>query len=97
MRVAFFLPNNPYKDGLDKGLDYNKLEVCNPGMGGTEYEILAVAYWLSKSYIGRHKIHLYAQSIENLPEVIKSNAEKVRDFEHAIKIASKNNIDCFVA
>lgn len=88
MKIAFYLPNkNCHADctQIDKG---------NPGIGGTEYEIIALSYFLSINPKNRHKILVLAENIQNLPKEI--NTKYVSNCKEAYNIAVQNNVNIII-
>jgi glycosyltransferase involved in cell wall biosynthesis len=84
-KAAFFL-----KNGLLNGVDCSNLTQGNPGIGGSEYIILSVAYYLS---IGNYGIDitLFVQQSKSLPKGI--NIVVVKDLNEAILECDKLKID----
>lgn len=88
MKVAFYLPNkncHVYCIHVDEG---------NPGMGGTEYMIIALAYYLSINQ-KLHSVVLLAQKAEGLPQ--ECNVCQVDNIEGAIVKCQQNEIECLIA
>lgn len=67
MNIAFYLANASFAN-----VDCKHIECGNPGIGGTEYMIQAVAYFLNKLFGHHHKIILGAQCTDNTPEGVKA-------------------------
>lgn len=67
MNIAFYLANASFAT-----VDCKHIECGNPGIGGTEYMIQAVAYFLNKLFGHHHKIILGAQCTDNTPEGVKA-------------------------
>ncbi len=87
MNVAFYLPNNGCS------VDCRDVTMGNPGIGGTEYMIIAVAYYLSKSKFNG-SIYLLAQDIRFLPQ--ECYCIEVQGVNDAIDVCLQNKIDCLV-
>lgn len=88
MKVCFYFDNKRRAD-----IDYSKPEEGNPGIGGTEYMIWTVSYYLSKNY-KEIDVYLLAPFIENLPQ--ETINIKCEDVYSAIKISSDIKADVLV-
>lgn len=88
MKIAFFLDNEKHR-----GIDYSRPMEGNPGIGGTQYMIWTVSYYLSQFYDDLN-IYLMAPITENLPE--NMNCIKAMDEIEALNECKKLNIDIFV-
>ncbi len=88
MKVAFYLENRAFRD-----LDCQNILYCNPGIGGTQYMILVIAYMLSlrKNNI---EISLYTETDglfpADLPYVVTG------DFLNTTIKTTQDNIDFLV-
>lgn len=88
MRVCFYL-NNKY----NVGIDYSIPEKGNPGIGGTQYMVWTISYYLNKLYKDIEVIVL-ANRIESLPKSIK--CYECSDLKDSIRIAKQLNSDIFI-
>lgn len=87
MNIALYLPNK------ECCIDCSHIEQGNPGIGGTEYMIIALAYYLSTQY-KKHAIILLAQKTEGLPA--ECHSKQVTNALNAINICMQENISCLV-
>lgn len=88
VRVGFHLHN----DGQET-VDCSRIIYGNPGIGGAEYAIIAIAYMLSvdKNDI---EVRLYAHKQGIFPSGLEYNV--CNNVENAVTIASQDNLDYFV-
>lgn len=70
----------------------NVIENGNPGIGGSEYQLLQLFYYLNKD--GEYNCKLYV--IENGGTIADDNAVCLKSDEDAIKKAAEDKIDIFV-
>jgi glycosyltransferase involved in cell wall biosynthesis len=89
IRVAFYLDNSS-----NAHADLSTPEFGNPGIGGTEYLIVATAYYLFKFHSKKIEIILYATNTKLLPPDL--NKIKTKDLNQAINKASRQFIDIFI-
>lgn len=87
MKIAFYLPNKFC------AVDCTDINSGNPGIGGTEYMIIALSYYLTIRENG-HKIFLFAQNDTLLPE--KCNVKKVIDVRDALVKIKEEKFDCLI-
>lgn len=87
VRVGFHLHN----DGQET-VDCSRIIYGNPGIGGAEYAIIAIAYMLSvdKNDI---EVRLYAHKQGIFPSGLEYNV--CNNVENAVTIASQDNLDYF--
>ncbi|MDK0627472.1 glycosyltransferase family 4 protein [Clostridium perfringens] len=88
MKVAFYLENEKIKD-----VDMTNPDNGNPGIGGTQYMIWIISFYLNKFYSDLEVV-LLANDINNLPKDIKSI--KVNDITEAAILSKKMNLDIFI-
>lgn len=88
MKIAFYLPNKNYQ------ADCTQIDKGNPGIGGTEYEIIAISYFLSIDSKNRHEILVLAENINTLPKEI--SLLYVSNYEEAYNTAVQNNVDLLI-
>lgn len=88
MKVAIYLPN-AFCD-----IDCTNIKAGNPGIGGTEYMIITLSYYLSCEYRGDHQIYLLAQQIKGLPKQI--NIFHVANVNEAIHKCYEEQLECLV-
>lgn len=88
IKVCFFLANGELSDR-----DFSNPEAGNPGIGGTEFMIWMVAYYLNKYYKNLN-IVLLAQNIDTMPVML--DCIQCSDALQAIKICKEINGDIFV-
>ena len=86
-KIAFFLQN-----GTLKNVDCRNAWISNPGIGGAEYQIIAISYFLSKNK--KFDLTLYAQKNYLLPQEI--HVIETTDLNSALEHASNNNVEIFV-
>ena len=89
MRIAFYLPNKDFSY-----VDCSNPEEGNPGIGGTEYMIISIPYYLEKLYHGRHEYFVFANSLNRLPQDL--NIIQVEGVADIPPIMSKMGIDLLV-
>jgi len=87
MNIAFYLPNK------NCSTDCTNVDEGNPGMGGTEYMIIALAYHLSIIQ-NKHKIIVLAQNEQLLPK--QCRVFKVLDISKSIAFCKKEVVDCLI-
>lgn len=63
MNIAFYCRNKNTSK-----IDCSNLKNGNPGIGGTYYAMLGVVYFLNHKTDTKHKYHVFAESIDNLPK-----------------------------
>ncbi|WP_302545737.1 glycosyltransferase [Coprobacter fastidiosus] len=88
MKIAFYLSN------ANCHTDCTQIEKGNPGIGGTEYEITAISYFLTTKYKSIHSIFVLAENTSLLPP--KMNVLKVQNYKDAYTIALQNGIKCLI-
>lgn len=88
MKVCFFVDNNNIEN-----IDLSKPYIGNPGIGGTQFMILSVSYYIKKEY-SNLEVFIAAPYVENLPDNIK--IMRSDDAIDAAKLCKKNGIDIFV-
>jgi len=88
MKVAFYLPNRRFSE-----IKLNKPEFGNPGIGGSEFMIWQVSYFLSKFY-SNLEITVFMDSLQEISPQIHSI--EVIDIEDTIKKANKQEIDYLI-
>lgn len=62
MNIAFYCKNKNTSK-----IDCSNLLNGNPGVGGTYYAMLSVAYFLNHKNDSNHKYYVFAESVNNLP------------------------------
>lgn len=87
MKVAFYLPNKFCH------ADCSNVDLGNPGIGGTEYMIIALAYHLSICQ-KEHEIMIFAQHDTQLPQ--QCSIVKVEDAIEALYACKQENVDCLI-
>lgn len=88
MKIAFYLDN-----GNCEGIDFSRPDLGNPGIGGTQYMIWSLSYYLHNK-INDLEIMVFAQITETLPKEI--NYKKCIDIYDAARQAKKLKTDIFV-
>ncbi|WP_160674422.1 glycosyltransferase family 4 protein [Clostridium sp. C8-1-8] len=88
MKIGFYLDNNGLRD-----VDLSNPKNGNPGIGGTQFMIWQLAYYLQKAR-EELEVYIYANRIENLYSLTKNYEAK--DLKDAIMLASSHSIDIFV-
>ena len=85
MKIAFYLPNKFCATNC------TDIDSGNPGIGGTEYMIIAISYYLTIRENG-HEIFLFAQNDNLLPE--QCNVKRVLNVRDALfkSKEEKNNV-----
>lgn len=63
MNIAFYCKNKNTSK-----VDCSNLKNGNPGVGGTYYAMLGVAYFLNHKVDAKHKYYVFAESVDNLPK-----------------------------
>ncbi|WP_332400852.1 hypothetical protein [Pseudolactococcus laudensis] len=84
MKVAFYLPNRRFSE-----IKLNKPEFGNPGIGGSEFMIWQVSYFLSKFY-SNLEITVFMDSLQEISPQIHSI--EVIDIEDTIKKAKNRKL-----
>lgn len=74
------------------GIDFKNIDNGNPGIGGTQFEFVLLAYYLSQDE--RYEVIIFHMNENYYPERCQHNV--VNDFEEAVKNASLMNVDCFI-
>ena len=87
MKIAFFLKNNNLRD-----IDFNLLELGNPGLGGSEYCICQVAYLLSL----HNTVYLFCTDKTKLKNSSSLNLINTSTVQEMIEYANQIKIDCLV-
>ena len=87
MKVAFYLPNKFCY------ADCSNVDLGNPGIGGTEYMIIALAYHLSICQ-KKHEILIFAQHDTQLPQ--HCSIVKVEDVIEALYACKQKNVECLI-
>lgn len=89
IKVGFHVKNSSFPD-----IDVRFPEKGNPGMGGTQFTTIAVAYYLKKFYSNRIEPIIFANHIDLLPPIVSSRtADSLVD---AATKASAVKCDVFV-
>ncbi|WP_054199115.1 glycosyltransferase family 4 protein [Clostridium baratii] len=88
MKVAFYLDNSKIKD-----VDMSNPYMGNPGIGGTQYMIWVISFYLKK-YYPQLDIIVFANYINKLPKEL--TLIKVKDIKDSVIKASKLDIDLFI-
>lgn len=88
MKVAFYIPNDRIKD-----VDLSTVHMANPGIGGTEYAMFALCYYLSLS-IGKEMILFTNKYLKGYKADI--NIVYVDSLKDALNKAKISNVDIFV-
>lgn len=88
MKVAFYLDNSKHE-----GINYFSPDKGNPGVGGTEFIIWSISYYLNKMYSDIEVI-----VIAPIIDTLQSTMVKIKCKEHcdAAKLAKENNVDIFI-
>jgi glycosyltransferase involved in cell wall biosynthesis len=89
IKVAFHIKNDTYPE-----VDLRFPELGNPGVGGTQFTTLAVAYYLQKYFSERIEPIILANHVHLLPK--KLEALKICSLLDAARIASEQRVDIFV-
>ena len=87
MNISFYLNNAQLPSVSWQGVMRG-----NPGVGGSEYEIVLLACALSKRHA--HNVTIYAHNVENFPEYL--HVEEVADLYEAIQKSSRKNFDYLI-
>ena len=87
IRIGFFLENSPL--GF---IDYTNILQGNPGIGGSEFQVILNAYLLSLN--PQYKVYLFAQTKSIFPKEIEIICEK--DFKQCIHLCKKYEIKYFI-
>lgn len=83
IRISFYLDNASLFE-----TNWQNVMNGNPGVGGTEYEIVLLAYTLTKK--SQYDVTLFAHYVENFPSII--HVKKVNNIRDAINYAEQVNI-----
>lgn len=84
--IAFYLHNGAIRD-----VDCTEILKGNPGIGGSEYEIITIARLLSSESF---KVILYAHAIDKLPPVIETR--EVSGLQNAIEMATDDGCELLI-
>lgn len=84
--IGFYLHNSAIKD-----VDCTEILKGNPGIGGSEYEIITIAQLLTSESF---KIILYADAVDKLPSII--DTRKVFSLENAIEMATADGCELLI-
>lgn len=87
MKVAFYLPNNFCH------ADCSNVDLGNPGIGGTEYMIIALAYHLSICQ-KKHEIIVLAQNDTQLPK--QCHIVKVENVIDSLSVCRQEKVECLI-
>lgn len=87
MKVAFYLPNKFC------AADCTNVDSGNPGIGGTEYMIIAIAYHLSIRD-NKQEIILFVQNDKLLPK--QCRVIKVNDIIDTLSKSKQEKVDCLI-
>lgn len=87
-KVAFFIDNRSIND-----VDVSRIELGNPGIGGTEYLLFLIPTLLNRNDNGLD-IRLYVLSEQNTAKDL--NTIRVDSIENAIEEAEKDDVELFV-
>lgn len=87
INIAFYLDNAK----LSK-INWQNILDGNPGVGGSEYEIVLLSYMLSRRK--NYNIIIFAHHIDNFPNVM--HIKKVKNINEAIRYAYEINIKYFI-
>lgn len=85
IKVGFYFNNSKYEK-----MDFSSPQDGNPGVGGVEYMISLVSYYLADFY----NVYVFANHINNLSN--KTTSIKIDSFENTLKEADKLNIDFLI-
>ena len=86
MKLAFYIPNKNICS-----VDLSTVHMTNPGIGGTEYAILALAYYLAK--IDGNQIVIYSNTrLKNYSE--NCSCRIAEDLDAAMRLALSDGIQC---
>lgn len=88
MKIAFYLPNKNCQ------ADCTQIDKGNPGIGGTEYEIIAIVYYLTLYYKSNYYFTLIAQNTKGLPTSI--NCLQAQNLRESITICEGNDYDLLI-
>lgn len=86
--IGFYVDSSEFKDGID----FNKIGLGNPGIGGSWYTTLLLALKIAET--SRVHVSLFLTKHIILSEKIKLNL--CNDIFHAVSLASENEIDLFI-
>lgn len=89
MRISFYLPNKNFAN-----VDCSHPELGNPGIGGTEYMVVSVAYYLEKLYPESHEYVVLANHTDRLPSSVK--AVRVEGLADVPRVMKERQIDLLV-
>ena len=88
MKVAFYIPNQSIKD-----VNLEHIDLGNPGIGGTEYAMLALAFYLGK--MSKYDITLYVSNeLNNYP--LNCNVHFVNNLKDVLSLSLANQIRILV-
>ena len=88
MKVAFYIPNKSIKD-----VNLEHIDLGNPGIGGTEYAMLALAFYLGK--MSKYDITLYVSNkLNNYP--LNCNVHFVNNLKEVLSQSLANQIRILV-
>ncbi|MGU8763723.1 glycosyltransferase family 4 protein [Clostridium perfringens] len=88
MKILFYLDNSGREE-----LDYSNPELGNPGVGGTQFMIWSLVYFLKK-YNKNLNISLAANNIKRMFNTV--DLYEVKNIEDAIELANKNKFDILI-
>ncbi|MDO4924984.1 MAG: glycosyltransferase family 4 protein [Turicibacter sp.] len=88
IKVCFFVENGSLNDR-----DFSNPDNGNPGIGGTEFMIWSIAYYLNK-YYSNLKVILLAPFIDSMPDSLE--CVQCQDALEGVKICKEINGDIFI-
>ncbi|MGU8300930.1 glycosyltransferase family 4 protein [Clostridium perfringens] len=88
MKILFYLDNSGREE-----LDYSNPELGNPGVGGTQFMIWSLVYFLKK-YNKNLNISLAANNIKRMFNTV--DLYEVKNIEDTIELANKNKFDILI-
>lgn len=88
-KIGFYWDNTRTKD-----VDCTKIDKGNPGLGGSVYLFIMLAYYLQKKYKQELEIIFFCQFPEKLPNNIKG--VRVASFEDMINKAKEENLNLLI-
>ncbi|TCL70748.1 glycosyltransferase involved in cell wall biosynthesis [Hydrogenispora ethanolica] len=81
-------------EGKELGnIDFSKLEEGNPGVGGTEFLLIQLSYYLIK-YCKKIDVVMYTSNLITLPEII--NQVVIENDVDTLEKVKEDNIDIFI-
>lgn len=89
MKIGFYLENKNTRN-----IDYSNPENGNPGIGGSEYMIWTISYYLKKIYDRKLEVYILANNIETLPRILKNI--QCESIECAINKSKELKLDLFI-